>query len=80
MPILVVDDRFQYADLDELIVNHVQTIVRKLEELMAHERFKHSPEDELCVNNFFLVAHGAHGFRTRDCRRPEHFNLCFLAK
>jgi transcription elongation factor SPT6 len=36
-----------YADLDELIVNHVQTIARRVEELMAHERFKHGSEDEL---------------------------------
>jgi len=42
--ILVVDDKHQYADLDELIVNHVQAMV---EELMAHEKFKHGPEDEL---------------------------------
>ena len=45
--VLVVDDKHQYADLDELIVNHVQAIARKVEELMAHEKFKHGPEDEL---------------------------------
>ena len=46
-PVLAVDDKHQYADLDELIVNHVQAIARKVEELMAHEKFKHGPEDEL---------------------------------
>jgi hypothetical protein len=33
--------------LDELIVNHVHAIARRVEELMAHEKFKQGPEDEL---------------------------------
>ena len=37
----------EYSDLDELIVNHVQAIARRVEELMAHEKFKAGPEDEL---------------------------------
>jgi hypothetical protein len=36
-----------YADLDELIVNHVQAMARRVEELMLHEKFKPGPEDEL---------------------------------
>lgn len=44
---LFVDDKHQYADLDELIVNHVQATARKVEELMAHEKFKQGSEDEL---------------------------------
>jgi transcription elongation factor SPT6 len=36
-----------YADLDELIVNHVQAMARRVEELMAHEKFKHGSEDDL---------------------------------
>ena len=48
-PVLAVDDKHQYTDLDELIVNHAQAIARtrKVEELMAHEKFKHGPEDKL---------------------------------
>lgn len=45
--VLFVDDKHQYADLDELIVNHVQATARKVEELMAHEKFKQGSEDEL---------------------------------
>jgi len=45
--LLVVDEKHQYADLDELIVNHVQATARKVEELMVHEKFKHGSEDEL---------------------------------
>jgi transcription elongation factor SPT6 len=37
----------EYSDLDELIVNHVQAIARRVEDLMAHEKFKAGPEDEL---------------------------------
>lgn len=44
---LIVDSTHTYADLDELIVNHVQAMARRVEELMAHERFKHGSEDEL---------------------------------
>lgn len=44
---LIVDNTHQYSDLDELIVNHVQAMARKVEELMAHEKFKHGSEDEL---------------------------------
>lgn len=44
---LIVDSTHSYADLDELIVNHVQAMARRVEELMAHEKFKHGTEDEL---------------------------------
>lgn len=44
---LVVDSAHNYADLDELIVNHVQAMARRVEELMAHEKFKQGSEDEL---------------------------------
>ena len=44
---LIVDNSHTYSDLDDLIVNHVQAMARKVEELMAHEKFKHGPEDEL---------------------------------
>lgn len=41
------DAKHSYSDLDELIVNHVQAMARRLEELMIHERFKSGPEEEL---------------------------------
>jgi hypothetical protein len=44
---LVVDSTHVYSDLDDLIVNHVQAVARRVEELMAHEKFKHGSEDEL---------------------------------
>jgi len=44
---LIVDSTHSYADLDELIVNHVQAMARRVEELMAHEKFKNGSEDDL---------------------------------
>jgi transcription elongation factor SPT6 len=56
---LVVDNgksKQTFSDLDELIVNHVQAMARKTEELMAHEKFKGGSEDELRTQylRFFL--------------------------
>jgi transcription elongation factor SPT6 len=79
---LVVDPTHSYADLDELIVNHVQAMARRVEELMAHEKFKHGSEDELhlFLKNFLAAnpAKSMYGF-TLNRKRPGHFNLCFLA-
>ena len=36
-----------YTDLDELIVNYVKAIARKVEELMADEKYKHESPDQL---------------------------------
>ncbi|CAL1704685.1 unnamed protein product [Somion occarium] len=79
---LIVDNQHQFSDLDELIVNHVQAMARKVEELMAHEKFKHGSEDELhlFLKNFVAAnpAKSAYGF-TLNRKRPGHFSLCFLA-
>ena len=44
---LIVDGKYEFSDLDELIVNHVSALTRRVEELMAYEKFKSGPEDEL---------------------------------
>ncbi|KAF8212158.1 transcription elongation factor SPT6 [Mycena galopus ATCC 62051] len=79
---LIVDSTHTYADLDELIVNHVQAMTRKVEELMAHERFKHGSEDDLHLSlKNSLAANPAksmYGF-TLNRKKPGHFSLCFLA-
>lgn len=43
---LIIDEKYEYSDLDELIVNHVKAMARRVEELMAHEKFK-KDDDEL---------------------------------
>ncbi|KAI0340086.1 transcription elongation factor Spt6 [Trametopsis cervina] len=79
---LIVDATHQYSDLDELIVNHVQAMNRKVEELMMHEKFKPGPEEELhlFLKNFVAAnpSKSAYGFCLYR-KRPGHFNLCFLA-
>ncbi|KAJ7774503.1 transcription elongation factor SPT6 [Mycena maculata] len=79
---LIVDSTHSYADLDELIVNHVQAMARKVEELMAHDRFKQGSEDDLhlYLKNSLAANPGKsmYGF-TLNRKRPGHFNLCFLA-
>lgn len=63
---LVVDGKYQFSDLDELIVNHVKAMARKVEELMAFEKFSKGSDTEIrkyslifCVpvlsSLFFLV-------------------------
>ncbi|KAI0683701.1 transcription elongation factor SPT6 [Cytidiella melzeri] len=79
---LIVDSTHQYSDLDELIVNHVQAMNRKVEELMMHEKFKPGNEEELFLflKNFVAAnpSKSAYGF-SLSRRRPGHFSLCFLA-
>ena len=43
---LIVDGRFEHADLDELIVSHIHAMARHVEDLMSHEKFK-KDDDEL---------------------------------
>ncbi|EJD02347.1 transcription elongation factor SPT6 [Fomitiporia mediterranea MF3/22] len=79
---LIVDGKYEFADLDELIVNHVKAMSRRVEELMAHEKFK-KDDDEL---QKFLISFVAanpnksiYGF-TLNRKKPGHFNLSFLPK
>ena len=43
---LIVDNKYEFADLDELVVNHIKAMSRRVDELMAHEKFK-KDDDEL---------------------------------
>ncbi|KAJ3999147.1 transcription elongation factor SPT6 [Lentinula boryana] len=78
----VVDASHTYIDLDELIVRHINAMSRRVEDLMAHDRFKPGSEDELhlFLKNQLLAnpAKSMYGF-TLNRKRPGHFNLCFLA-
>jgi SH2 domain len=37
--------KYQYSDLDELIVSHVRAMARKVDEMMAHDKYKGSEAD-----------------------------------
>lgn len=43
--ILKIGGRYSYSDLDELIVSHVRAMARKVEEMIAHEKYKGTYED-----------------------------------
>jgi hypothetical protein len=63
----VIEGKYEFADLDELIVNHVQAMARRVEELMAHEKFKAGAEEELrkkCIHHELAL------FLTMFHRRP----------
>jgi len=43
---LIVDNGdHEFADLDELIVNYVQALARKVEEIMSHEKYKRGTDE-----------------------------------
>ncbi|TFK29990.1 transcription elongation factor SPT6 [Coprinopsis marcescibilis] len=79
---LYVDANHVYSDLDELIVNHIAAMARKVEDLMAHEKFKNGTEEELhlFLKNFLAAnpTKSMYGFALNR-KRPGHFILCFLA-
>ncbi|TDL24763.1 transcription elongation factor Spt6 [Rickenella mellea] len=79
---LIIDGKYEYSDLDEMIVNHVHAMARRVEELMAHEKFK-KEDDELHAHLTSLLAanpsKSIYGF-SLNRKRPGHFNLSFLAK
>jgi hypothetical protein len=54
---LIVDADHSYSDLDELIVNHVQAMARRVEELMEHEKFKQGSEDDLRESETHSIWH-----------------------
>ena len=56
---LRIDSKHQYSDLDELINNHIKGMAKKVEEMLAHEKYRGSQEElsELAsVPSFFLSA------------------------
>jgi transcription elongation factor SPT6 len=54
--LLQIGGKFKYADLDELIYLHVRAMATKVEEMMAHEKFKGTEEELLTfLRNFQMV-------------------------
>jgi len=42
----------EFSDLDELIVNHVKAMARKVEELMAHDKYKAETPAQLGASTY----------------------------
>ncbi|QRV99986.1 transcription elongation factor SPT6 [Ceratobasidium sp. AG-Ba] len=79
---LIIDGKYEYSDLDELIVNHVNAMARKVEELMAHEKYKAGSEAELHkALKEYVIMHPTKSIYAFGLNRqkPGYFNLSFLA-
>ncbi|KAI5297666.1 Transcription elongation factor spt6 [Ascosphaera atra] len=80
--ILRVGGKYSYSDLDELIVNHVQTMARKINDLMRHEKFqsgsREATEKWLQTYTQANPTRSAYAFCI-DTKHPGYFMLCFQA-
>ncbi|KAI0008117.1 SH2 domain-containing protein [Xylariaceae sp. FL0662B] len=79
---LRVGSKYTYSDLDELIVDHVKAMARKVDELMGHEKFKKGSLADL--EKWLTSYSDANPNRSiyLFCINPKHpgyFYLCFKA-
>ena len=51
---LKIGGRYTYSDLDELIVNHVQAMARKVDEMMLHEKYQNGSRADTGTPSFIL--------------------------
>jgi transcription elongation factor SPT6 len=51
--VLKVGGRYTYSDLDDLIVNHVKAMAKKVEEMMANEKYQEGSKSETGMLPFF---------------------------
>ncbi|KEY63806.1 hypothetical protein S7711_09516 [Stachybotrys chartarum IBT 7711] len=80
--LLRVGGKYTYTDLDELIVDHVKTMARKVEELMRHDKYQsRSRTDTEAWLTTYVDANpnrSAYAFCI-DSKHPGYFWLCFKA-
>ncbi|KAI1270602.1 transcription elongation factor SPT6 [Xylariaceae sp. FL1019] len=79
---LRIGGKYQYSDLDELIVDHVKAMARKVDELMGHEKFQKGSLQEL--EKWLTTYTDANPHRSMykfciDAKHPGYFCLCFKA-
>ncbi|PQE23984.1 Transcription elongation factor SPT6 protein [Rutstroemia sp. NJR-2017a WRK4] len=74
--------KINYSDLDELIVDHVKAMSKKVEEMMSHEKFqrgsKADTERWLTTYTEANPKRSVYAFCI-DTRNPGYFHLCFKA-
>ncbi|WFD29634.1 Transcription elongation factor spt6 [Malassezia sp. CBS 17886] len=80
--ILRVADMGSYADLDDLVVNHVRPMATMVEMMMNHEKYKGASEDDL--HRYLTNASLANPTRSvyafgLNRMRPGYFDLAFKA-
>ncbi|TRX93382.1 hypothetical protein FHL15_005657 [Xylaria flabelliformis] len=79
---LRIGGKYQYSDLDELIVDHVKAMAKKVDELMGHEKFKKGSLADL--ERWLTSYSDANPNRSIymfciNPKYPGYFNLCFKA-
>ncbi|KAK0614146.1 SH2 domain-containing protein [Immersiella caudata] len=80
--VLRVGGKYNYSDLDELIVDHVKAMAKKVDELMRHDKFR--AESRADLERFLTVFIDANPNRSAyffclDTKHPGYFYLCFKA-
>ena len=63
----IIDNRYFYSDLDDLLVNHVKAMSRKVDDLMASEKYKGGSDQDLRADGYlFVFVYFAHSSRNRQ--------------
>ncbi|KAK0662515.1 putative transcription elongation factor SPT6 [Cercophora samala] len=80
--VLKVGSKYTYTDLDELIVDHVKAMAKKVDELMQHEKFQKGSRADL--EKWLTTYIDANPTRSTyafciDKKHPGYFHLCFKA-
>ncbi|KAG7414074.1 Transcription elongation factor SPT6 [Fusarium oxysporum f. sp. rapae] len=80
--LLRVGGKYTYTDLDELIVEHVKAMARKVEELMRHDKYQNRSRGE--TEKWLTTYIDANPNRSAyafciDTKHPGYFWLCFKA-
>jgi hypothetical protein len=52
---LRVGRKYTYGDLDELIVSHIKSMARKVDEMTTHEKFQRGSRAETGISSFALL-------------------------
>ncbi|EJT80427.1 transcription elongation factor SPT6 [Gaeumannomyces tritici R3-111a-1] len=79
---LKVANKYTYSDLDELIVDHIKAMSKKVDELMRHEKFQKGSRSDL--ERWLTTYMDANPNRSTyafclDTKHPGYFVLCFKA-
>src|SRR6202043_756381 len=51
---LRVGRKYTYSDLDELIVSHIKSMARKVDEMTTHEKFQRGSRADTGIRSFFV--------------------------
>ncbi|KAI4128365.1 MAG: hypothetical protein LQ338_002767 [Usnochroma carphineum] len=79
---LKIGGKYTYSDLDELIVNHVKAMAKKVDEMMLHEKYQNGTKAEterwLSTYTEANPKRSVYAFCI-DPKHPGYFFLCFKA-